>query len=106
MKPSRPAPTTDRRTVRPPPPRRASRGGGADMLKAMPTRAEYDAMSEEELLARANRFQLDADGVASEPELLGEFTIEEALEMGAFFEDPAEQAAFERAVEARGLRLP
>ena len=39
-------------------------------------------------------------------EVLGAFSIEEALEMGAWFDDPDEQAAFERAVEARGLRLP
>ena len=71
------------------------------MLEAMPTQAEYDAMSDRELLGRANRFERDADGVARGPELLGEFTVEEAGAMGAFFDAPAEEAAFNALVARR-----
>ena len=69
----------------------------------MPTR--YEHLSQEEPWERANRFPRDASGKA-QAELLGEFTIAEAVQMGAFFDDPEEQAAFDRAVEARGLRYP
>ena len=37
-------------------------------------------------------------GASQEPELLGEYSLEEAAAMGAFFDDPAEQEAFERAL--------
>ena len=76
------------------------------MLEAMPTQAEYDAMSDSDLLRRANRFGGDGGETPAGAELLGEFSIEEAVQMGAFFDDPAEQAAFDEAVEARGLRYP
>ena len=72
------------------------------MLAAMATGSEH--LSEDELLDSLACGQRDADGIARTPELLGEFSIEEAVQMGAFFEDPDEQLAFERAVEARGLR--
>lgn len=74
------------------------------MLAAMATGSEQ--LSEEELLDSLACRKRAADGIARTPELLGEFSIEEAVQMGAFFEDPDEQAAFERAVEARGLRYP
>lgn len=71
------------------------------MLEAMLAQAEYDAMSDQELLERANRFERDAGGIAREPELLGEFTAEEAAAMGAFFDDPSEEAAFNALVARR-----
>ena len=37
-------------------------------------------------------------GMSQEPELLGEYSLEEAAEMGAFFDEPAEQEAFEQAL--------
>lgn len=42
--------------------------------------------------------------ISREAELLGEFTIEEAVGMGAFFDDLDKQVAFNWAVEARSLR--
>lgn len=66
------------------------------------TAAEH--LSEKELFELACRPR-DSSGWP-QVEFLGACTIEEALEMGAWFDDPDEQAAFERAVEARGLRLP
>ena len=73
------------------------------MLEAMPTQAEYDAMSDRELLERANRFERDSDGIARTPELLAEFenfTEQDAEEWGAM-EDPAAEAEFERLVRAK-----
>ena len=43
-------------------------------------------------------------GVSQEPELVGEYSLEEAEQLGAFFEDPAEQEAFERALAAEKAR--
>jgi len=43
-------------------------------------------------------FELDADGIARAPEFLGEYSLEEAEQLGAFFDDPAELEAFERAL--------
>lgn len=43
-------------------------------------------------------------GVSQEPELLGEYSLEEAEEMGAFFEEPGEQEAFERALAEEKAR--
>ena len=63
-----------------------------------------ERLSEEELFELACRPR--DPGGRPQVEFLGAYTIEEALEMGAWFDDPDEQAAFERAVEARGLRLP
>ena len=74
------------------------------MLGAMV--AGCERLSADELLDSLCCGQRDADGIARTPELLGEFGIEEAVQMGAFFDDPDEQAAFDRAVEARGLRYP
>ena len=69
------------------------------MLSAMAT--GYEHLSEEELWESLRCSTRDADGIARTPELIGEFTVEEAVEMGAFFEDPAEEAAFERLVGER-----
>lgn len=42
-----------------------------------------------------------------EPELLGEYGLEEAAAMGAFFEEPGEQEAFEQALaEERARKAP
>ena len=68
----------------------------------MPTGHEH--LSEEELFEPACAPR--GPGGRPQVEFLGAFSIEEALEMGAWFDDLDEQAAFERAVEARGLRLP
>ena len=76
------------------------------MLEAMPTQAEYDAMSDRELLVRANRFERDADGRTRPPELLAEFenfTEHGAEEWGAI-EDPAAEAEFERLVRAEARK--
>ena len=77
------------------------------MLEAMSTQAEYDAMSDGELLERANRFERDADGIARTPELLAEFkhfTEQDAEEWGAM-EDPAAEAAFESLVQAAARKV-
>ena len=39
-----------------------------------------------------------------EPELLGEYGLEEAAAMGAFFEEPGEQEAFEQALAEERAR--
>ena len=64
----------------------------------------YEHLSEEELLESLSVFPRDADGFA-QPELLGEYSLEEAEELGAFFEDPAEQEAFDRALAQRKRQL-
>ena len=65
----------------------------------------YEHLSEDELWDSLNRFPPDASG-KPQAELLGEYSIEEAVQLGAWFEDPDEQDAFDRAVEALGLRYP
>ena len=68
----------------------------------MPT--GYEHLSDEELLDSL-RCPRHASG-QPQAELLGEFSIEEAVQLGAWFEDPDEQEAFDRAVEALGLSYP
>lgn len=68
------------------------------MLKAMAAQGKpLSEMSERELWDSLPPFDLGGDGVAREPELLGEYSLEEAEQLGAFFDDPAEQGAFDRA---------
>ena len=43
-------------------------------------------------------------GESREPELLGEYSLEEAAAMGAFFEEPGEQEAFEQALAEERAR--
>lgn len=43
-------------------------------------------------------------GESREPELLGEYSLEEAEQLGAFFEEPGEQEAFERALAEEKAR--
>ena len=64
----------------------------------------YEHLSEEELWELLSVFPRDADGFA-QPELLGEYSLEEAEELGAFFEDPAEQEAFDRALAERKRQI-
>ena len=72
------------------------------MLRAMPL---HDSQ-------RSQRFDADfwfdgppyGPGVSQEPELLGEYSLEEAAAMGAFFEEPGEQEAFEQALAEERAR--
>ena len=71
------------------------------MLNAMP--AGYEHLSEDELWDSLSCHELDSDGIARTPELLGtfeSFTEQDAEEWGAM-EDPAAEAAFESLVPGR-----
>ena len=78
------------------------------MLRAMGAQDKpLSQMSDRELWDSMPPFELDGDGIARTPELLGEYSLEEAAEMGAFFDDPAEQEAFEQALaEERARKAP
>ena len=70
------------------------------MLNAMPT--GYEHPSEDELWNSLSCQELDADGIARTPELLGSFptfTEKDAEEWGAM-EDPAAEVAFDSLVQA------
>ena len=61
----------------------------------MQTQAEYDAMSDREVLERESRLEFDTDGITWTPERIAEsedFTEQETAEWGAI-EDPAAEAA-------------
>ncbi len=60
----------------------------------------FGHLSDEELLERL----APPDEEQGEDQPLGDFSIEAAVGMGAFFEDPAEEAAFGSACRERGLR--
>ena len=71
------------------------------MLNPMPT--GYEHLSEDELWDSLSCHELDSDGIARTPELLGtfpEWTEQDAEEWGAM-EDPAAEAAFESLVRGR-----
>ena len=75
------------------------------MLGAMDAQDKpLSEMSDRELWDSMPAFELDGDGIAREPELLGEYSLEEAEQLGAFFDDPAEQEAFERALAEEKAR--
>ncbi len=78
------------------------------MLRAMAAQDEpLSQMSDRELWDSMPPFELDQDGIARTPELLGEYSLGEAANMGAFFDDPTEQEAFERALaEERARKAP
>ena len=61
-------------------------------------------MSERELWDSMPSFKHDPDGIARMPELVGEYSLEEAAAMGAFFEEPGEQEAFEQALAEERAR--
>lgn len=69
------------------------------MLRAMAAPDKpLSQMSGRELWDSMPPFELDADGIARTPEFLGEYSVEEAEQLGTFFDDPAELEAFERAL--------
>ena len=61
-------------------------------------------MSEQELWDSVLLGPPYGPGVSQEPELLGEYSLEEAAAMGAFFEEPGEQEAFEQALAEERAR--
>lgn len=75
------------------------------MLGAMAAQDKpLSEMSDRELWDSMPPFELDADGVARTPEFLGEYSLEEAEQLGAFFDDPAELEAFEQALAEEKAR--
>ena len=64
----------------------------------------HEHLSEDELFERACA-RRDPGG-RPQVEFLGAFSIDEALEMGAWFDDPDERAAFERAGEPAVFGCP